>query len=331
MNMQNETLYQSPFVFLKKLIAIEIVFALLPIVLLLTVDIEKFYQSIGLARSVPFALMWTLFVTLLQILAVSAAFVVWYLPRYVLRGDGVYFRQGAGGVLKRVIAYSQISKIKAEQGPLARRLGYGSVTLFRSDKNLHVKIKNISEPNLVMTQIEDLSRKALTVQAELAPPMTVEELLAEGESQFVEYKSSLMWDYRQQRINKKLYTPVMKSLAAFMNSRGGHLLIGVDDEGAILGVEADLQGMRKPNLDGWENTFNLAFNSMIGVAYRRLIELEFYKKEGKTVCHVFVRPAAHPIFFRENNTEKFYVRAGNASQPLSFSEAATYIQARFRI
>ncbi len=327
--MQDKTLHQSPFSFLKKLIVIEIVFALIPVILLLTVDVERFYQSIGLERSVPFVLMWTLFVMLLQILAVSAAFVAWYLPRYVLNHDGVYFRQGAGGVLKKMIAYPQISDIKVEQGPLARRLGYGSIALLRSGQEHPVVIKDISDPLLIAENIEGLAQKAIDDHRQAAPPKSVETLLAEGESQFVEYKSSLMWDYRQQRINKKLYTPVMKSLAAFMNSRGGHLLIGVDDEGNILGVEADLQGMKKPNLDGWENVFNLAFNSMIGVAYRRLIELEFYEKEARTVCHIFVRPADRPIFLKENNTEKFYIRAGNASQPLRFSEAATYIQARF--
>jgi membrane protein YdbS with pleckstrin-like domain len=331
MNMPNEVLYQSPFVFLKKLIFIEVVFALIPVVLLLAVDIEKIYESIGFVNGAPFVLVWTLFVTLLQILAVSAAFLAWYLPRYVLDRDGVYFSQGPGGALKRLVDYSQISEIKVEQGALARRLGYGSILLVSSNRNRPITIKNVPDPNLVVDRLNGLAQKSIAVQNEIAPPKSVEELLADGESQFVEYKSSLMWDYRQQRINKKLYTPVMKSLSAFMNSRGGHLLIGVDDEGVILGIEADMQGMKKPNLDGWENTFNLAFNKMIGVAFRRLIELEFYEKDGRTVCHVFVHPADRPIFLKENNTEKFYVRAGNASQPLSFSEAATYIQARFRI
>ena len=327
--MRTEILRQSPLVFLKKLIFIVVVFALIPVALLMAVDVERLYESIGLARSVPFLLIWTLFMTLLQILAISMAFVVWYLPRYLLNHDGVYFQQGPGATPKRLIDYSQISEIKVEQGPLARRLGYGSLALFRPDQSQPVKINNIPEPDLVAERIQDLKQKTIATQNEIAPPKSVEALLAEGESQTVEYKSSLMWDYRQQRINKKLYAPVMKTISAFMNSRGGHLLIGVDDSGQILGIEADMQGMKKPNLDGWENTFNLAFNKMIGVEYRRLIQLEFYEKDGKTVCHVYVRPADRPIFLKEDNTEKFYVRAGNASQPLSFSQAARYIQARF--
>jgi membrane protein YdbS with pleckstrin-like domain len=327
--MQKEILRQSPFVFLKKLIVIEMVFALIPIVLLLTINVEQDYQAINLADRVPFAVIWTLFITLLQILAVSAAFLSWYLPRYLLSDDGIYYQRGPGGALRQIADFAEISDAKVEQGPLGRRLGYGNIVLFLSGRGQPVKIEDVPDPNLVWDKIQDLSHKAISVGEESAPMMTVDEILRLGESQYVEYKSSLMWDYRQQRINKKLYKPVMKSLAAFMNSRGGHLLIGVDDAGTVLGIEADLQGMRKPNIDGWENTFNLAFNKMIGVEYRRLISLEFYEKDGKTVCHVYVKPADRPIFLRENNTEEFYIRAGNASQPLSFSQAARYIQARF--
>ncbi len=327
--MRKEILRQSPFIFLKKLIIIEVIFALIPIILLMTVNIEQDYQAIHLADRVPFVVIWTLFITLLQILAVSAAFLSWYLPRYLLADDGIYYQRGSGGALRKIADLANITKTNVEHGPLGRRLGYGNIVLLLSDEGRTVKLKDVPDPNLVRDKIKELSDKAISVGKEAAPPMTVEEILTLGESQYVEYKSSLMWDYRQQRINKKLYKPVMKSLAAFMNSRGGHLLIGVDDAGNILGIKADLQGMRKPNLDGWENTFNLAFNKMIGVEYRRLISLEFYEKDGKTVCHVYVQPADRPIFLKENNIEEFYIRAGNASQPLSFSQAARYIQARF--
>jgi membrane protein YdbS with pleckstrin-like domain len=328
--MPKEVLHQSPLVFLKKFVFIELVFALIPVLLTLAVDVEQLYQTVGLDRILPFVFIWTLFLMLLQILAVSIAFAAWYLPRYVLDSDGVYFGQGSEGALKRVLDYTHIDDIRVEQGLLARRLGYGTVLIQLANHGKLVKIKDVPYPYLVVDRIQDSIHKAVASQQKVAPRQSVEELLQEGESQYVEYKSSLMWDYRQQRINKKLYFPVMKSLVAFMNSRGGHLLIGVDDEGNILGIEADMQGMRKPNVDGWENTFNLAFNKMIGVEYRRLIELEFYEKDGKTVCHVYVRPSDRPIFFKENNTEKFYIRAGNASQPLTFSQAARYIQARFK-
>ena len=325
--MTKAILRPSPFVFLKNLIIIELLFALIPLALLL-LNVDRSYDATSIANIAPFSVIWTLFMTLLQVLAVSAAFLAWYLPRYVLDVDGVYYQRGPGRALKKIADFTDIHALEVEQGPLGRRLGYGSVVL-NLNHGQSYKIKDVDDPGAVADELEERIQQAIVHQVAIAPQKSVPELLAEGESQYTEYKSSLMWDYRQQRINKKLYTPVMKSLAAFMNSRGGHLLIGVDDEGRILGIEADMQGMRKPNLDGWENAFNLAFNKMIGVEYRRLIDLEFYEQDGKTVCHVYARPANRPIFLKENNSEKFYVRAGNASQPLTFSQAVRYIQARF--
>ncbi len=328
--MTKEILHQSPFVFLKKLIIIETIFALAPVLLLLTINVEGGYEATSLAQKAPFALLWTLFVMLLQIVAVSVAFLVWYLPRYVLDADGIYFQRGPGSALQKVAAYTDIHTLEIKQGPVGRRVGYGNIVLSRHRNHHPVQLKDIDAPQLVATRIEERIQEAIAVHDEIAPDKSVMALLREGESQYVEYKSSLMWDYRLQRINKKLYTPIMKSLTAFMNSRGGHLLIGVNDEGEILGIDADMRGMKKPNLDGWENTFNLAFNKMVGVEYRRLIALDFTQIDDKTVCHVTVRPANRPIFLKENNEEKFYVRAGNASQPLTFSQAVRYIQARFR-
>jgi membrane protein YdbS with pleckstrin-like domain len=330
MFIQKDILHRSPFTFLKNFIVIEVIFALVPITLAAFLNLEGSYETIGLARSIPFVLIWTIFITLLQIIAVTIAFLFWYMPRYVLAEDGIYFRYGPGGELKLLVDYRRIQDVSVKQGILARRLSYGSIILLPPESAMPIKIQDIPYPTMTAEEIMDRARRSILVEDDTVPPMTVEEILAAGESQFVEYKSSLMWDYRQQRVNKKLYTPVMKSLTAFMNSRGGHLLIGVDDDGNILGIEADLQGLKKPNLDGWENTFNLAFNKMIGVEYRRLIKLNFYEKDGKTICHIYAKPANTPIFLKENNTEKFYVRAGNASQPLAFSQAARYIQARFR-
>ena len=328
--MTKEILHQSPFVFLKKLIIIETIFALAPVLLLLTINVEGGYEATSLAQKAPFALLWTLFVMLLQIVAVSVAFLVWYLPRYVLDVDGIYYQRGPGSTLQKVADYTDIRTLRISQGPLGRRLGYGNIVLLRHSRQQPVQIKDIADPQLVAAQIDERVQQAIAVNDEVAPHKSVMELLREGESQYVEYKSSLMWDYRLQRINKKLYAPIMKSLTAFMNSSGGHLLIGVNDEGEVLGIDADMRGMKKPNLDGWENTFNLAFNKMVGVEYRRLIALDFTQIDDKTVCHVTVRPASRPIFLKENNEEKFYVRAGNTSQPLTFSQAVRYIQARFR-
>ena len=157
----------------------------------------------------------------------------------------------------------------------------------------------------------------------------VRELIAAGEGQFVEFKSSLMWDYRRKVVNKALYEPVMKNIVGLMNSTGGTLLIDIDD-GVVLGLEADYQVMKKPDSDGFETVFNMAFNKMIGVEYRRFVDAAFPEIEDKEVCAVSVRPSTWPAYLRAKGSEAFYVRAGNASQPLTVSQAARYIQDKFK-
>lgn len=67
----------------------------------------------------------------------------------------------------------------------------------------------------------------------------IRELIAAGENQQVKFKSTLRWDLRQFKPNKTLEDVIAKTIAGFMNTQGGHLIIGVDDEGSILGLEQD--------------------------------------------------------------------------------------------
>ena len=80
----------------------------------------------------------------------------------------------------------------------------------------------------------------------------IRELIAAGENQQVEFKSTLRWDLRQFKPNKALEDVIAKTIAGFMNTQGGHLIIGIDDEGSILGLEQDYGTLKKPGKDGFE-------------------------------------------------------------------------------
>lgn len=57
----------------------------------------------------------------------------------------------------------------------------------------------------------------------------IDGLILSGESDTVEFKSTLRYDLRENIVNKKLEYVVSKTIAAFLNSRGGDLFIGIDD------------------------------------------------------------------------------------------------------
>ena len=107
------------------------------------------------------------------------------------------------------------------------------------------------------------------------------------------------------------------------------MLIGVGDDGEILGLEPDYQAMRKPDRDGFENVFNMAFDKMIGVEYRRFVDISFPELEGQQICVVTVRPSSQPAYLLCKGTEAFYIRVGNGSRALPTSKAINYVREHF--
>lgn len=77
----------------------------------------------------------------------------------------------------------------------------------------------------------------------------VREIILGGENEKLEIKSTLRFDIREGNINKKLEYVVAKTISAFLNSEGGTLIIGVDDDENILGLEKDMQTLSKQNTD----------------------------------------------------------------------------------
>lgn len=319
---------KSPFVFLKQLAAIEFFFALLPIFVATITSLQENYEASGLANTVSYSLLTASIFAILQILIIVMLFISWYAPAYHITPRKIVY-QRSPFMEDQELLTGTIYDIKLRQGPLARRFDYGTLIIHSTGSAGDQRIKDIPNPRHYRQLLLEIAKKEPEPATRVRTTTDIATIIKEGEGQFIEYKSSLMWDYRRQAVNKDLYEPVMKNLAAFMNSSGGILLIGVDDDGQILGLEADLRSMRKANVDGFENIFSQAFNTMIGVEFRQQIEITFPDIDGRTICAILVSSSPEPAFLTFKGTESFYIRAGNASQPLTISQAARYIQKRF--
>ena len=69
---------------------------------------------------------------------------------------------------------------------------------------------------------------------------SAEELIKQGESKTLEFKSTLRWNLKEDRKDDKQITHAsLKTIAAFLNTEGGDLLLGVADDGAVVGIERD--------------------------------------------------------------------------------------------
>jgi len=162
-------------------------------------------------------------------------------------------------------------------------------------------------------------------------------ILKKGETEQTEFKSSLRWDYRELKVNAVLETVILKSIAAFANGKGGALIIGVNDDGNILGLEPDFNTLKKQDTDGFELHLRRLIKNQFGISFSTAhLGLSFPVAEGKTLCVIGITPSDHPLYLKTKNKngneiEKFYVRMGNASQEISsLREIQQYIKKRFK-
>jgi hypothetical protein len=167
---------------------------------------------------------------------------------------------------------------------------------------------------------------------------SLEKLLEDDENRFLEFKSSLRWDYRQEKANPDLEKVILKTLAAFGNTDGGILLIGVDDDKKIIGLEKDFQSLKRPDADYYEIHLRNLLHKEMGVKYvSKHIRTQFETTvNGETVCKIKVIPGDEPQFLKVKDKngkqdEKFYVRSGNSSQEIvSMAEINDYVNKRFK-
>ena len=166
---------------------------------------------------------------------------------------------------------------------------------------------------------------------------SLNKILQNNENRHLEFKSSLRWDYRQNKVNPDLELVILKTIAAFGNSDGGILLIGVDDDKNILGLEQDYNSLKKKDADFYEVYMRNLFHKYFGVKYTtENIRMDFINDGAKEVCLIEVFKADEPLYMKvkEKNgsvSEKFYVRSGNSSQQInSLKDINDYIFDRFK-
>jgi hypothetical protein len=164
----------------------------------------------------------------------------------------------------------------------------------------------------------------------------IESILKKGETGNIEFKSSLRWDYQQEKANPLLENVILKTIAAFTNANGGYLFIGVDDDGNVLGLESDYNTFKKQNLDYFELHIRKIINNQFGIPFSQsILKIEFPKLDSQNICLITINQAIKPQFLNIKDkhgqmAEKFYVRTGNSSQEItSLEEINDYMNRRF--
>lgn len=181
---------------------------------------------------------------------------------------------------------------------------------------------------LISTLITRLSRKNLNLfgaKRKITPSKKAMEIINKGESETIEFKSSFRTNLHTKEFDRRMEYGILKTMAAFLNTSGGDLLVGVNDSGHILGLE----------LDGFQNDDKLGLHltniikNHIGNEYLPFIKSEIISITDKKILRVTCKESKKRVFLKTGNEEQFFVRNGPTSIRLEGEALVDYIQHKF--
>lgn len=147
-------------------------------------------------------------------------------------------------------------------------------------------------------------------------------LIRGGESKDVEFKSSFRWSFQEEKINARvIQTAALKEIVAFLNSGGGTLLLGVSDDGSIVGIEYD----NYRNQDEYLRSLLSSIRERIGLRFVDAVQINFWQVSRHDIISVKCSPAASSehAFLDE---KELYVRQGPMSISLTGKQLADWLR-----
>jgi serine/threonine protein kinase len=170
----------------------------------------------------------------------------------------------------------------------------------------------------------------------------IESLIADGESDTVEFKSSLRANVEVRDVHsavaprqpavppRVLEQVIVKAVTGFLNGRGGTLLIGIADDGTIVGLDSDYRSSPKiGGRDGFERKLRELLSTALGRSVQAFVTVTFHRINGHDICRVATEPCDHPVYVKDGDKTKFYLRTGNATNELPIDEAIKYYANRW--
>ena len=163
-----------------------------------------------------------------------------------------------------------------------------------------------------------------TIGVEEYERQEIKKALDSGENEKVEYKSTLRLNLGTGENDDRIERETLKAIVALLNSKGGTVLIGVADNGTVIGV------------DGFDNRDRLCLHltniigSHIGNEFLPFITLRVSEYKGMGVMRVICKKSDNPVFLRDGKKESFYVRSGPSSVELTGKDTLNYVDNRFK-
>ncbi len=227
-----------------------------------------------------------------------------------------------------------------------------------------VLTKNLSHPHGILVKLNngEVGRvKAETREIPQKPIVgisaattTVESLLKAGENHSVEFKTDALWSAKYSAEDIKNHRPqtselhvfgkaaskviIAKTLAAFLNSDGGHLVIGFKEgknglPNETVGVDVEFAKLKDPSIDGYRRMITEIvkdyFPSFVFNMFNNHFKISFEELDGKILCVVTVKKSEKRVFLKLQKKDYFFVRIDASTRELQGEQILEYCDSRF--
>ena len=162
----------------------------------------------------------------------------------------------------------------------------------------------------------------------------IAKLLSGEESATLEFKSVLRLPARPpkpgdarsgDKLDPVLKYPALKSVAAFLNTDGGTLIIGVRDDRSTAGIEADFPDHQGSVRDAWRLAFDDLISRYLGGEALNYIDLRMEPWQGRTIAIIRCSPSQEPTWIGDD----LYVRRTASTEKLSTRHALAWCRQRW--
>ena len=156
-------------------------------------------------------------------------------------------------------------------------------------------------------------------------PISVAQLLAAGEGDEVEFKSTLRTNLHTGLSDDRMQLAALKSMAGFLNAKGGSLVVGVDDDGKVLGLSADAF----PNEDKMGLHVGNLVRDRMGEIFLPYVHPRFEDQDDGRVLVIRCEKGPKACFVKDGASQRFYVRGGHSTAELTGNAVTDYVKARY--
>ncbi len=162
---------------------------------------------------------------------------------------------------------------------------------------------------------------------ELGFTQYVADMINVGENKRTELKASWSYNLKTKAKDKSISEKIIETISALMNTEGGHIIIGVQDNHEISGLEqSDYLIHDNKNeaqrIDTIKKEIDNLFKSKVGAQYSGYFTVKIEKYLQKTLLVIEVMKSTKAIYYADD----FYIRLESGNSKLNSRQLLEYMQ-----